>query len=403
MKDTIRPFCLAGAAAVAAALSTGCATGIGAEPASTATIEAARHELAAVPVAVPWEGRVPDGNEAVFVRRAGETRPAQIERPADGTNLLWFFADVPAGDSRDYEVVFGEAAGPRFRWEERGADSTDLLWNDTPVLRYVHPEYDPGDVENTMKPFHHVFAPDGGRLITKGPGGRYSHHRGIYFGYNRIRTGGETLDTWHARRGEHTAHREVRETRTGPVFGEHVVAIAWKDRDGETFAEETRRVRAFRGPGGVAWIDVESKLESVAGRVVLGGDLHHGGLQFRAAQYVADNPGPSRFLRPEPWDGLPPGEEHEDTENYIDLPWNAFQFRIEGADYTVGYFSHPENPDGARMSERLYGRFGEFIPYEIDEDRPLVLRYRFRIAGTHDVTREQLEAAYAAFAEYPGR
>ncbi len=384
------------------ALVIGCATTTDAD--SNVRVTADRHDLASAPVAVKWDGRDLAEDARVFLRGDDGRRPAQVEHTDAGETYLWFFADVPAGESRDYEVVFdAPQADHSFRWEQQENNTAELLANDTAVLRYVHPDFDPEDVENTMKPFHHVYAPDGSRLITKGPGGLYSHHRGIYFGYNRIRVNGESLDVWHSRNGEHTEHLEVKKARTGPVFGDHVVIISWNKPDGEPFAEETRHVRAFRQPDGDTVIDVHSTLRSVAGAVELGGDLHHGGLQFRAAQYVADNAEHSRFLRPEPWDEHPADEELEDTENYVDLPWNAFQFRVEGNDYTAGYFSHPDNPDGAQMSERLYGRFGEFIPYEIDDDRSLTLSYRFWFADTHDVARGRLEAIYSTYAEHGSR
>ncbi len=404
MKHAYQKLLISVTALLITAFAAGCAARMHADGNTAVTVSAGEHGLVATPVAVPWEGPEISEDTTVAVRYGNQVRPGQVELAGDGSAYLWFVADIPAGESRTFEVTVGESpAVPVFGWEEPDGDSTALRLNGTPVLRYVHPEFDPEDVENTMKPFHHVYAPDGSRLITKGPGGRYSHHRGIYLGYNRIIVDGESYDIWHARNGEHSEHREVEQTRTGPVFGEHSVKISWNDRAGEPFAEETRRVRAFRLPGGGTLIDVRSTLESVAGHIELGGDLHHAGLQFRAAQYVADNPETSRFLRPEPWAGHPADEEHQDTENYVDLPWNAFQFRIEGSDYTVGYFSHPDNPAGAQMSERLYGRFGEFIPHEIDEERPQTLNYRFWVTESHAVTREELEAMYAAYADHAGR
>ena len=89
------------------------------------------------------------------------------------------------------------------------------------------------------------------------------------------------------------------------------------------------------------------------------------------------------------------------TTDYVDLPWNAIQFRIEERPYTVAYLSDPANPDGARFSERLYGRFGEFFPYELTEEAPLTVRYRFWITGREDVSREEVQRHYENFAHPP--
>ena len=58
---------------------------------------------------------------------------------------------------------------------------------------------------------------------------------------------------------------------------------------------------------------------------------------------------------------IDPAEEIEGEDIY-DLPWNAMHFMIDEKPFTVSYLSHPSNPDNVAMSERLYGRFGEFFP-----------------------------------------
>src|SRR5215213_7443546 len=58
----------------------------------------------------------------------------------------------------------------------------ELLFGDKPIYRYVN-KYDPADRENTLKPFHHLYGLHGEGYITKGPGGLYTHHRGIFLGF----------------------------------------------------------------------------------------------------------------------------------------------------------------------------------------------------------------------------
>ncbi|MDX1639949.1 MAG: DUF6807 family protein, partial [Balneolaceae bacterium] len=276
-----------------------------------------------------------------------------------------------------------------------------------PAVEYVYPDFNIKKAEETMRPFHHIYDPDGSQLITKGPGGRYSHHRGIFYGYRNIRFNGKDVSSW-ANFGEEpdnlesTQHTRFLREWTGPVFGGHEVAIDWRDQEGNVFARETRTVRVYPRLDGELMIDVESVLSSLVGPIELGGDLQHAGLQFRAAQFVADHPQYSRYIRPEEWSDYPADEELNDTENRLDEPWNAFSFVVNGKRYTVGYFSHPRNPAGGQMSERLYGRFGEFIPgVVIDEGKPLHLRYRFLVGGGDEIDRERMEREYRAYTLTP--
>lgn len=366
-------------------------------------LRAAMEEDVPIPAMVAAVGKRPEAT--------AEFQPAQAE-PLEGpeVRIWWIVKHLGAGESQQYQVhlwpsLKGETEDDRgvFSWKDSSAEglrSTDLLLGKAPVLRYMWTPFDEENIELTKKPFHHVFDPDGSRLITKGAGGRYPHHRGIFFGYNRCRVNGPSYDTWHAARGEHTVHREVLRTTTGPVVGGHTVRIDWNDREGKPFATETRRLRVFRQSKGHTLIEVTTRLAAAAGSVRLEGDRQHAGLQFRASQYVADHAGDTLYLRPEKWAELPPKSEHN-AKDYRDLPWNALQFKIEDRSYTVAYLSDPSNPDGADFSERRYGRFGEYIPWDLGPDSPLSLRYRIWVDATGEVTREDVVRRYADLAEPP--
>ncbi|GIS62311.1 MAG: hypothetical protein CM1200mP2_45360 [Planctomycetaceae bacterium] len=57
----------------------------------------------------------------------------------------------------------------------------------SPVVRYMYKAYenDPAKRDLDNKPFHHVFDPAGTRLLTKGTGGLYTHHQGLFYGFTR--------------------------------------------------------------------------------------------------------------------------------------------------------------------------------------------------------------------------
>ena len=44
--------------------------------------------------------------------------------------------------------------------------------------------------------------------------------------------------------------------------------------------------------------------------------------------------------------------------------------------YSVVYLDRPDNPKPAEYNERVYGRFGSYFKYEIDEGKDLIARYR---------------------------
>ncbi len=364
---------------------------------NTITVTAGKNGLNGTPVAIEWDGEVPaclDSNGELVAAQQGET--------ADGRNLIWILADISAGDSREYVASEQtDCLSKTFDWQKAGPDRSRLLIDDMPVVEYVHPVFDSNRIDETMKPFHHVYAPDGSQLITKGAGGNYSHHRGIFYGYNNIRFNDKTVNTWggQVRSNEHSSFEAE---WTGPVFGGHEVVIDWIDRDDEIFAKDIRKIQVYQLPGNEMMIDVESMLSSKVGPVELDGDHHHAGIQFRAAQYVYDNAEYSRFVRPDDWACFPEDREMNDSDWYLNSPWNIFRFVVEGEPYTVGYFSHPQNPQGGQMSERLYGRFGEFIPgMVIDEGQPLTLRYRLLIANGHEIDRERMVREYNAYSIIP--
>ncbi|WP_309708123.1 DUF6807 family protein, partial [Armatimonas sp.] len=61
---------------------------------------------------------------------------------------------------------------------------------------------DPKKREETYKPYLHILDPDTGKPITKGAGGEFTHHRGIFIGWNKLTVNGKTYDRWHMTGGE---------------------------------------------------------------------------------------------------------------------------------------------------------------------------------------------------------
>ena len=189
-----------------------------------------------------------------------------------------------------------------FRWRDTKGEHMDLRLDDQPVLRYMYKAIDDSDPkarELTYKPYHHLFDPTGKRLVTKGPGGQYTHHRGLYYGFNKITYGdGKKADTWHCTKGTHESHEGVRASEAGPVLGRHRVAIDWHGEDKQVFGEE-REMTVYNVPGGIL-VEFASRLKSTSGKVKLDGDPQHAGFQFRADDEVSRNgKKETYFLRPD--------------------------------------------------------------------------------------------------------
>ncbi len=373
------------------------------------TVKAGKHHRVDTPVSIVLA--VPDNMAtATGTATCGDlTVPVQVAKFGTATARAWWVVpDLLAGQSKTFTLKIGPGACPAstkvFKWtdsSEGKIKSMDLLFGDRPVLRYMYTPFDRRNMELTKKPFHNVFAPDGSRLITQSVGGKkYPHHRGIYFGYNKCTVDGGTYDVWHAHKGEHQVHTKVILEVTGPVVGGHVVQIHWNDRKGKPFVEETRSLFAYRQSAGNLLIEFTSTLKPTRGPVKLGGDRQHAGAQFRAHGAVAQNEKATRYLRPTRWAQLAPDKQYN-TPEHKDLPWNAIQFSLGDQGYTVGYLTDPKNPANAGFSERLYGRFGEFFPWDLRQDNPLNVRYRWWISATRSVKREQVEQRYQDLADAP--
>jgi len=304
-----------------------------------------------------------------------------------------------------HEIAAAADDASAMAWHKVPGKYTELRQGDRPIFRYMHRALDESTEQSrfeTYKVFHHLYSPSGEQLLTNGPTGDapysnevlYPHHRGLYYGFNRITFGdGKEADTWHCPKGEFQQHVEFLAEEVGEDFGKHRLAIHWHGRDGEVFLREQREVTATVHPEGTV-IDFVSTLESaIEGTVHLDGDPQHAGVQFRAVNEVAKSTADQTYYLRPAFDGHS-GDKGNLGEirnwNHIDLddplnaectnrPWNAMSFVVGGKRYTALYIDHPSNPKPARYSERDYGRFGSFFVTEVTKEKPLDVKYRLWI------------------------
>lgn len=343
---------------------------------------------------IPAQLKLPSvGNPGDF-----STGPIQFELhfvvPQLAANAEWkLVATLRDGDAT--------AVDPQFAWHDEQGVSSELRFGDRPVLRYMYAALDESTPERraeTYKVYHHVFSPDGITLLTKGPGGLFPHHRGLFFGFNRISYGDQTADTWHCTNGAHQSHRAFGFQEAGPVLGRHSVIIDWYGQNAAPFAEEAREMTAYALPSGTL-IDFASRLRTQGPPIKLDGDPQHAGFQFRAAQEVAESTNKQTYyLRPSGKGA--PGEtlNWPEAAVMVNLPWHAMSCVIGGDRYTVAMFDRPQNPKEARFSERDYGRFGSYFEYDLTAEKPLDLNYRVWVAKG-EVTAEEIAAKQRDFVE----
>ncbi len=330
----------------------------------------------------------------------GATVPGQVVKMGDGpTRVAWVAPTVAGGKTQTWTATLkpgAPAAKKAWRFEAEEGKHVDRLFGERPVTRYMH-EVDTSTKDRTFdtaKVFHHVFNA-AGEPITKGAGGKYPHHRGIFLGYSKTGyDGGKRSDWWHVRNVAQR-HQEMLATSAGPVLGASTMLIHWNDGQGKPVVIEERTTVAYRQPDPtLLLLDFRSTLRGARGKVELNGDPEHAGMQYRPANEVDYKF--TKYLFP---------DEAITTKNvkkHLDLQWAAECYKLAGKIYTVQHMNHPDNPEGTKYSAyRNYGRFGAFPKTEIPEGGSVTLKYRLWVASGEFPSRQELQARWAAFAKKP--
>jgi hypothetical protein len=243
------------------------------------------------------------------------------------------------------------------------------------AARLVAPDHDPGHHAATFQVYHHVFAPDGRRL-TKGLGGTFPHHRGLFVAWNQVRSGGRQFDFWHGTNGEsQRLVGAVDPTTLGLGARAQAIRVDWRAPDGTGVVHEHRGLAAERLDAETIVLTMVVELAAAGSAVELRGDPQHAGQQFRAVQDFAEPKAPAvSYVRPATATG---GE----NDVWSHCAWIAAVLPFAGHPVTVLRLEHAGNPGEAVWSTRPYGRFGAMRTLRLEPGQPVQLRYRYVIGN----------------------
>ena len=292
-----------------------------------------------------------------------------------------------------------EGAAKGFAFKDTPGQFLDVFLDGRPVARYMY-AFNEARRDETYKPFLHIFDAEGKSFITKGAGGFYTHHRGIFYGWQGMTFKGKKgINLWEMPDGNQV-HQKFSAQHAEADQATFTSVIAWTLKDGSPLLEEERTFTFFRRPlPTLALIEFKSVVKAVAGDVILDTNTNaeHGGVHFRAADEKEGlDKKATKFLYQGTADWVPgdPGKISK-----IVGPWAAMDFTINGKTYCAEEMTSPENPQKIEWSAyRDYARFGAFFPgNEVKDGQTFRLRCLFWITAGKTPTRDEFQAQYDAY------
>lgn len=299
-----------------------------------------------------------------------------VLRPLALSLLLPVFFLLPAAPAPAAGWTFTEDANPD------GPGRRALIQLDgKPVAAFIH-----GDGQ--FKPYLHVYGVEGERLTNAGldkdgkPTGKFPHHRGIYIGWNQIKSdlggleaGTKPFDLWHFNNGGRMEVLKIERLDTGKDNLGFTATIAWrggkKDAAGSDLLLTETRTHHISRQADRTRIDAHFVLEA-ARDLRLEGDLQHAGIHFRASNEVVDRATETAYV----WEPDLPGPGGKVPSK--ELKWCRLVFPIGSRWYAATELNAPSNPV-EELSWRDYGRFGFFFKRPMSKGDKLSLDYRFLI------------------------
>jgi len=247
--------------------------------------------------------------------------------------------------------------------------------DDRVAARLMQLKWDPKNPRPTCKVFHHVYAPDGA-LLTKGFGGQFEHHRGLFVGWNRTLVGKKRYDFWHCNKGERQEFTGVyAPALLGLKDGAQVSIMAWNDPDGRQIVHELRGLEVLAHDDDSYALLMRVQCQATVD-LTFTGDPQHAGQQFRSLQQFAEKDAdPVLYMRPE-------GAKDHGNDVWTGCDWIAGVLRLPKKTYTVLRIESPHNGGKKiRWSTRPYGRFGATRTMELKKGERMRIDQIYVIAN----------------------
>jgi hypothetical protein len=283
-------------------------------------------------------------------------------------------------------VAAGASAEP-FAFEQK----LDLKVGDRVWLSTMTTPLDGARRDATYKVYTHIYDFEGKAPLTKGPGGKYTHHRGMFIGWKDTLVNGRDYDTWHMPDNAQQ-HIGWKALEAAEDHARQVEEVHWTDETGKPFISEIRTITAREAGPGLRVFDFQSDLTSLAGTIPLKGDLQHAGMQVRLANEVSEHEESTRYI-------LPEGARELEDDKVVGAWWVCCSAEIGGKRYWLIHMTPPDHPTGQPVySIRRYARFGAFFEPELQEGQPLSLRFRIVLSG-RELNAEECAKLYGEFAQ----
>ena len=252
-------------------------------------------------------------------------------------------------------------------------DRMVLLGDGKPWLTTMTAAFDPARKEETYKVYTHVHDFEGGAPITKGPGGKYTHHRGLFIGWKDTLVGDKHYNIWEMSNSTQR-HVEWLKTEGGPDKAVQNEKIQWCDMEGKPLIEETRAITTTPGPKGVRMFDFQSTLATLAGPIQLRGDLQHAGMQVRLENEVSEHEKTTQYI-------LPEGATEQPDDKVMGAWWTCCSPVVREKRYWLIHMTPPDHLTGQPVySIRRYARFGAFFEPDLQEGKPLTFNFRIAVS-----------------------
>jgi hypothetical protein len=271
------------------------------------------------------------------------------------------------------------SADERFAWKDTGGGRVELRENGKPALVYNYgPQLANGAPENRRRCCYifPLYTPAGVSMLDDFPQDHW-HHRGLFWSWPVVETGGKTYDIWMTFSAQHRSEkppavaasaREARlEARNFWVAG------------GRDIVREDVRVTIHPAEGASRDLDLELTLEALGEPVTLRGSRErgksYGGLSTRFA------PREGTVLRAD-------GETLTRDEDLAPRKWAELEAIYGGKRVALRITPDAGNPGApSQWCLRRYGFIGASFPgrtaevdgYTLERGKPLTLKFRVRV------------------------